>query len=499
MEASQIGGLLLSTSQFAFALRYPIRFKVVLKYLGQLNIVLSMLVLAPFTVSLLFRDYAISFRYGVVAVSLFALGIALSRLPGTKRIQTNEAMGITAFAFLFAPLMMSYPMMGADLTFIDALFESISAVTTTGLSTTATMAGKSETFQFARAWMQWYGGLGIVVLALAIMIQPGLAAKRLGSMGEYEDDLIGATRSHVRHILLVYGILTALGIAALVTLGVDWWDGMLYTFSAVSTGGFSPYDGSLTSLEGLPAQATVTLLSVAGAISFIFYRREFRESWRVIFRDRQTQTFLLAALLTSCILIFFLRTQNGLQWLEALLHGMLNGISAQSTAGFSSLEISHIDPGSKLVLVFSMLTGGCIGSTAGGIKVLRLLIFFRLVYLVILRTGLPKHAVADIRLEDRRLENDEIQNTLVVILLFILFIGLSWVPFVVMGHDPLNALFEVTSAIGTVGLSAGITTPDLHPFLKSILCADMLLGRLEILVWLVLLTSRTWIGKRWEE
>ncbi len=471
----------------------------VLKYFGQLNIVLSVLVLAPIGVSILFGDYTISLRYAFVAACLFVLGLGLSRLPGTRQIQTNEAMSVTAFAFLLAPLLMTYPMMGSGLPFLDALFEAISAVTTTGLSTTATMAGKPETFLFARAWMQWYGGLGIVVLALAVMIQPGLAARRLGDMGEYEDDLIGATRSHVRHILFVYGILTCVGIMALTALGIGWWNGMLYTFAAVSTGGFSPYDGSLIALNGLPAQVVVTLLSVAGGISFIFYRRQFRESWRVMFRDRQTQMFLLAAFLTASLMVFFLRFQNGLLWPDALRHGILNAFSAQSTAGFSSMDLSGIDAGSKLVLIFSMLFGGCVGSTAGGIKIMRLLILFRLLYLVILRTGLPRHAVADIRLEGRRLESDEIQNSLTVILLFIIFTGLSWLPFVAMGHNPLNALFEVVSAIGTVGLSAGITGPDLHPFLKSVLCADMLFGRLEILVWLVLLTPRTWIGRRWEE
>lgn len=471
----------------------------VFKYFGQLNIVLSILALVPLSVSLAFADYAISLRYAVLTVVFFTLGVVLSRLPDTKRVQTNEAMTITAFAFLFAPFVMTYPMMASGLSFMDAFFEAVSAVTTTGLSTTSAIAEMPATFLFARAWMQWYGGLGIVVLALAVMIQPGLAAKRLGNMGEYEDDLIGATRSHVRQILLTYAVLTGLGIVALTALGTGWWHGILYTFAAVSTGGFSPHVASLDGLSGLPAQAVVTLLSMAGGISLIFYRRQFRDSWRVLLRDRQTQTFLLAACATALMLALFLFFQGGFQWSAALRHGILNAFSAQSTAGFSSMDLSVLDPGSKLVLICSMLSGGCVGSTAGGIKILRILILLRVFYLIILRTGLPRHAVAGIRLEGRRLENDEIQNALTVILLFILFTVLSWLPFIVMGHDPLNALFEVVSAIGTVGLSVGITGPDLHWVLKSVLCADMFLGRLEIIVWLVLLTPRTWIGRRWEE
>jgi trk system potassium uptake protein TrkH len=112
---------------------------------------------------------------------------------------------------------------------------------------------------------------------------------------------------------------------------------------------------------------------------------------------------------------------------------------------------------------------------------------------------MPKNAVAEAQLSGRRLETDEIQNALCLVLVFIIFIALSWLAFVAMGHDPLDSLFEVVSAIGTVGLSAGITGPALHPVLKAVLCADMLLGRLEIIAWLILLSPRTWIGKRLEE
>lgn len=222
------------------AVRYSIRLPVVLKYFGQLNFVLAALTLVPLTVSVLFGDYSISLRYTIVAASLFASGLALSRLPVPRRIQTNEAMVVSAMAFLCTSLLMTYPMTGSGLSFIDGFFEAVSAVTTTGLSTRATVADKPETFLFARAWMQWYGGLGIVVLALAVMIQPGQAAKRLGDIGDYEDDLIGATRSHVRIVLLVYTILTGMGIVILAALGTGWWDAMLYIFAAVSTGGFAP-------------------------------------------------------------------------------------------------------------------------------------------------------------------------------------------------------------------------------------------------------------------
>jgi trk system potassium uptake protein TrkH len=453
----------------------------------------------PLAVSLLFGDYHVSLRYIIVVVGIFILSAGLMRLPAPKRLQSNEAMVISALIFLFTPLVMSWPMMASGLGFLEALFETISAVTTTGLSTTSTVADKSDTFLFARAWMQWVGGLGIVVLSLAVMIQPGLVAKRLGDMEDYEENLIGGTRAYARRVFITYAVLTGCGILALGLLGTGWFDAILYCFAAVSTGGFSPHDGSLAGLESHPAQAMVILLSIAGGVSLILYQRLSRDGWRAVLDDRQMQGFFIAGLIMTMLLTFSLWMQSGLPWSRALGHGALNALSAQSTAGFASLNLSKINAGSKLVLIFSMFLGGSVGSTAGGIKILRLLILMRLVHLLIQRAGMPQNAVAEARLGGRRLEADEIQNALCLVLVFIFFIAFSWLPFVFMGYSPLDSLFEVVSAIGTVGLSAGITNAALHPFLKAVLCVDMLLGRLEILVWLILLFPGTWFGKRLEE
>ena len=147
-------------------------------------------------------------------------------------------------------------------------------------------------------------------------------------------------------------------------------------------------------------------------------------------------------------------------------------------------------------MILSMLVGGSVGSTAGGFKLLRLLIFLRLLRLTMLRTTMPPHAVADPYLEGHKLEQDDLLRVLQLILMFIGIMVLSWLPFVFMGYDPLDALFEVASACGTVGLSTGISRPELEPLLKGLLCFDMLAGRLEIIALLVVLYPRSWIGRR---
>jgi trk system potassium uptake protein TrkH len=400
--------------------------------------------------------------------------------------------------FLFAPLVMTWPTMASGLSFTDALFETISGVTTTGLSVTASVADKSAIFLFSRAWMQWIGGLGIVILFVATMIRPGLAAKSIGDLEDYEEDLVGSTKTHARRVVIVYSILTGFGIIVLGLLGAGWFNSVIYSFSAVSTGGFSPHDASLAGLSSHWLQAMVILLSVAGAIPLVLYFRSFKEGGRVLIRDRQLQGILIAGLVAALLMALFL-TKDGFNWVQALHHGILNAFSAQTTAGFATLDISQLNAGAKLTLIFSMLLGGGAGSTAGGIKILRLLILIQLLHIFLQRASMPKQAVAEASLGRRRLETDEIQNALSIIFVFLASIGISWLIFVGMGHNSLDSLFEVVSAIGTVGLSSGISAPDLHPILKGVLCADMLLGRLEIIVWLVLFYPRTWIGRRLEE
>jgi trk system potassium uptake protein len=153
----------------ATELRYAVRFRVVFKYFGQLCLVLAVLTMVPLVMSLIFGERYFTLRYAVVVCGLGGLGLGTDRLRAPASVQANEGMVLAALMFLFSPLVMSYPMMGSGLGFLDAFFEAISGVTTTGLSTKAMLVGAPATFLFSRAWMQWYGGLGVVVLSLAFV------------------------------------------------------------------------------------------------------------------------------------------------------------------------------------------------------------------------------------------------------------------------------------------------------------------------------------------
>ncbi len=478
------------------SLTYSVRSRVVLKYFGILCLAFGAFSALILVVSLLAGDLPFSLRAGLVVIALAGVGFPLGRIRAPEGIQVNESLVVTALVFLVASLAMSFPLMSPEVSFPDALFESVSAITTTGLSATGSVRGKSAAFLFTRAWLQWIGGLGIMVLSAAVLFHPGMAARRISRSDMETEDLVGGTRANARIILRVYLLLTIAGVAVLALQGVDIFPALLHTLAGVSTGGFSSYDESLTGLGGFSVQAMIMFVSLLGAIPLALYFRAFRKGWRELAGDVEVRALLCLGVLFSCLAALSLWASGTLPWWESLRNGPLLAFSAQTTTGFTSISVPALDPVTKLLLVLAMAVGGGVGSTAGGVKVIRLLILLRMTKMIVDRTHLPPHAIAGPRLGGHTLASEDIERALLLILLFVGLVILSWIPFVASGYDPLDSLFDVMSAAATVGLSTGVAGPGLPPFLKGVLCLDMLLGRLEIVAFLVLFSPRTWIGRR---
>lgn len=468
-------------------LRYAARPRVVLKHAGELLVAAGVLAFAPAVVALVCGEAGYAADYAGAALLLVGAGALAARVPAPGDLRTNEALAIVAVVFLLTPVAMTWPLSRAGVPVTDAFFEALSGITTTGLTTLASVERLPRSFLFARAWLQWIGGLGIVVLSLALLAHSGIAGRRLELATGDGEDLLGSTRAHARRMLRAYGALTGAGIVLLLVAGLGLFDAVAHALASVSTGGFATRDRSLAALEGW-APAGITCLSLAGAISLPLYLRAVRNGVRAFFADVELQLLLVLCVAAS----FFAGWLGGLGWGDSFLLG----ISAQSTTGFSSVDVHALTPGAKGVLLLAMATGGCVGSTAGGAKMLRMLLAFEIVRWTLQRTGMPSRAVHDPVLRGERLEAGEIQRAFVVLALFPTVVAFSWVPFLAAGHDPMDSLFEVVSATGTVGLSTGVASPDLHPALKGVLCLDMWLGRLEIVAVLALLAPRTWIGRR---
>lgn len=481
----------------AESLSYAVRPKVVGHYLGHLLFLVGLLNTPPFLFALIDREFSHAIGYAIAIAVMLVAGLALQRgrrtQQRTREIQLNEAIVVVAAIFMLVPLIMAVPMMSAGIGFLDALFEAVSGITTTGLSTLQTVEDKPASLLFTAAWLQWLGGIGIMVLSFTLLFGQSASAKRLSGVLSSQEGILGGTRAYAIIIMRAYLALTVIGIAALWLAGAGVFPAITLTLSSVSTGGFAPFNASLGGVNGT-VQTIVTLLCVAGAISIPLFPQAARGNWRDLVRDPELHALLIAGLI-----VFALLTLG--QWSRASTSGHLTELlftafSAQTTAGFSVVPVHAMDPFSKVVLIVSMFIGGSVGSSAGGIKLLRLLVLIKLIRLTILKTRLTPHAKVQAPIAGRTWSDDELVRILAVIGLFAMVIVASWLPFLWAGYDPLDALFEVVSATGTVGLSTGISGLALPPMLKGLLCLDMLLGRLEILPLLVFLAPRTWIGSR---
>ncbi|MBK1617503.1 Trk-type K+ transporter membrane component [Lamprobacter modestohalophilus] len=488
------------------ALMHAARVRVVAAMLAQLMMMLGLLTLLPAGVALGLGSGPLYQRLGFVALALCALGLLLLRLPGVdlQRIdlQWNEALAVTALAFLLAAASMVWPMMAAGISPLDALLETASAVTTTGLTVLRGVEEIDPALLFLRAWMQWYGGLGIAVLTVALIMRHHASARRLiETTGERLSS--ASARQHARTVFIVYVLLSGLALAAAWAAGTAPFDALLYALASVATGGFAPADASLAPLP-VAAVAVLTTVCLLSAVTLPLYARIPSQGLGVLWRDEEVRALLAATLLTTLLLMLLWIWQQGpgasmspgMDWQTALGHSVALGVSAQTTTGFSTLEMTALSPAAQLVLMLSMTIGGCTGSAAGGLKLVRLLVLLRLVQLALRRTAIGERAVLHARVDGHILQPDMITGALQLLSLWLALLLLSWLLFLSYGYAPLPSLFEVVSAIANAGLSTGLTGTDLEPALKAVLIGDMLFGRVEILAMLVLFYPPTWIARR---
>lgn len=475
------------------SLTLTVRPYVVARFIGELCLSLAAMSAVPCAVTAALGELALSARLAVVAAVFAGLYLWLRRLPDPNHMQVNEALVTLAVTFVIAAAGMTWPLMAAGLSLPDAVFESVSAVTTTGLSTVAPIEGMPAGFLFTRAWLQWYGGLLIVVLALALMVEPGSVAKRLSTNDLDPNDLVGSTRVRARRALVVYGILSAVCCAVLMALGVGGFDALLHTMTAVSTAGFSSHSDSLAGVGGWPAQAATMVFCLAGAISFSVYAFPRRGQWWRFFTDLRVVTLVACCVLASALLAAAMALDGGYGWREIAANAPLVAVSAQTTTGFETISVAELGAAAQLVLIVAMTIGGNGGSTAGGIKTLRLLILIRLVQSFVLRASSGSHAVITPTLGGHRLSDEDFRGCGATVVLFTIAVAAGWFVFLLYDYPAGDALFEVVSALCTVGLSAGLTGPDLETPLKAVLCVLMLIGRLEVIAFVVLFYPRTWI------
>jgi trk system potassium uptake protein TrkH len=389
---------------------------------------------------------------------------------------------------------------------ISAFFESVAGWTGTGLTMVVHENLLPRTLQFWRTIMQWIGGVGVIVLTLAVLARPGTGSFTLYKSEGREQKMKPSVVSTVRTIWWIFVLYTLIGIAVLLLIGalspngMTPWEAINHAMTGLATGGFSVTDNSMTSYNTL-TQFVTTILMILGAIAFVTHYDLLKGRITRFFSDVQTKALLVLLFLGVAVLVFFNINDPSYAGnaLRAIKESGFQFVSALTCTGFATTGIAQWSEPTRLILSFAMVVGGAAGSTAGGIKLFRFVLLTKGTGWRIKKALSTPRRVFVHRLGEKALStNDafEIVNEAAIISfmwLFLLFIGILILSYLLPSQSLTNIIFEVCSAQGNVGLTSGITSPTMPGLAKIILIFNMWIGRLEIIP--ILVFVKTLIGR----
>ncbi|WP_048053483.1 TrkH family potassium uptake protein [Pyrococcus horikoshii] len=422
--------------------------------------------------------------FAIPGAASILLGALLSRhIEHIEDVNLRQAMMASAFIWLFASLLSVIPFMAiAKMSFIDSLFETMSAWTGTGLTMMSHLESYPKILLFWRAWMQWLGGIGIVLVALTVLIRPGVAAARLYRAEARTERILPNFVNTAKIIVQIYTGLTILGAYLYYINGMSLFDAFIHSMTGLGTGGMSSHDLSIGYFNSLAIETITVFLMIMGATNFTVHYKLFKNrSIRSFFMDIQVKTMLYLLGITIPLIALSLVSFGHFNPIRALRESIFHAVSAISCTGFSISNLGNYPEADKVLLTLLMIVGGGAGSTAGGIKLIRIALTFESLKWTIQQAILPKGAVIRRKVGEYEFSEDEIQEVLGFTMTYFAFLLFGTMYMMLrIGARFADALFESASAIGNVGLSVGITSPLLPPDIKILLITLMWVGRLEI-------------------
>jgi trk system potassium uptake protein TrkH len=474
-----------------------------LRDLGILLQIPAFLCLPTLVVAVGFREWWLLPGFGITAVVSLGLGQYLVRRQVDEK-QTHSlaaSMVTVGAAWLVIGVLATIPILswawlpgageaaGAFGNFWTAFFEAMSGITSTGLSMASDASLLPRTIQWWRSLLEWIGGVGVVVLTLAI-VRPAEAGRELMSAEARESRIGPSFKAMGRRIWWLFVVLTVFAILLFATLGMPWWEALNHGMTGIATGGFTVTSGSLAPYSA-SIQLAAALVMLLGAVSF--------HTWSTLIIERQRRaalrdvpTLVLLGLFAAG-LVALVGIGPGTGAHRDIVAFTVQWASALGTCGFSTQDLSQWRSPLLLILLVGMFIGGAAGSTAGGLKIDRaILVFLGPIWHIrrrlSRRRGVQYYVIAGKKVREKdalRLYRSAV--TLASLYLLCLLLG-TFILLLDAGPDlaPYQVMFEATSALSNVGLSTGLTSASLPWLSKLILVLLMWMGRLEITAVLVL-------------
>jgi trk system potassium uptake protein TrkH len=488
---------------------------IVLRDLGLLIQVVGLMALLSLPVALFFREHEAISPLLITAGITFALGFGtfwLFRRAGEPTLA--HGMVISDLGWLIVPLFGALPIYLISLRLVgaqgpeaaqtvveftkplNAFFEGMSGYTGTGLTMALRPEDLPRTLQWWRSFMQWIGGVGVILFMLVLVTGP--EAHTLYYAEARQEKIHPSIRSTVRTIWWIFLLYTAGASLLFWAVGMPPWDALNHAMTALATGGFSTHSDSIAYYNSVKIELAAILVMILGALSFAVHYQFLRDRrFNAFFEDPQSRWFL--ALVTGGIVLLGLEGLFRLPGALAFRQAAFQFSSALATAGLQSVKSAELKGSSetaKLILALAMVFGAAAGSTGGGMKMIRVLTLACGVRWHLRRLVSPRDILVPFHLGRQSLKEEEAYARLteagILFILWWLFLALGVVVLLHLtpsGFSLGDIFFEVASAQGNVGLSTGLTGPELPAAGKLMLCFNMWLGRLEIIPILLFLRA----------
>ncbi len=477
---------------------------------GLIMMYFGFVLLVPIIAALCFQEYHAIHPFIISAGLAIMISFVIKKfVPGVSNIKSindikkSEGLTVVTFSWIFAGLFASVPYLFFNISPINALFEAISGITTTG-ATTLTTFDYPHALLFWRSFTQWLGGMGIIVLFIAVLPQFAIAGRQLffaEAPGPTEEKFTPRIKSTAAALWKIYAGLTIIECILLKLSGMNWFAAICHSFSSLSGGGFSPNQTSFIGYSHTILWIVTFFMFFAGTNFNLQYKAWSKFNPFILFKNEEFKVYfsfvtLIAILLTLSLFANMHYTLN-----DSFVHSFFNITSLVSSTGFCSTDYAKWDYTSKILLFAIMLFGSCASSAGGGLKVARWLLIFKIMKSEMMKILHPK-AVYNIKIGNYSVPKDILYQTLMFVSFYFALIVLSAFLIAIIEKDTIVAVVGSVAAVGNIGPGLGqIIGPlgsfaDLQTSTKTLLIIDMLAGRLELIPFLVLFQKDLWSFKK---
>ena len=442
----------------------------------------------------------------MAAVITLVAGLALSATPAKGiKMQARDGFAAVALSWVVLSLFgaLPYVFSGVIPNYIDAVFETVSGFTTTGATVLTFMEGQPRGILFWRSQTQWMGGVGVLVLALALIPKLGEGSvylMRAESPGPIKSKLTPRLSDTAKILYIIYIGLTVAEILCLKMAGMCWYDAVVHAFTTISTGGFSPMNASIAAYDSMAIDWIIIVFMFLSGINFSLLFFALRRNFRAVFESEELRSYTLMAVIASALIVVDLIVHAG--WslnATTITDAVFQVVTLMTTTGYMTYDYVLWPTFSQTVLILVMFAGACAGSTAGGIKQIRVVLLVKNLRREVRRILHPRQ-VTVIKSDGERVEEPILSG---ITLFFFAYILLLLVGTLVVAWDDIGFTAAFTASltcISNVGPAFDVLGPTsnfcgLSALSKIVLSANMLLGRLEILPLLLLLFPGLWKKK----